>query len=500
MSQHSQSTIIDAFSANSLLGDSHVIRSIHGLLQSLQYESDGQKVSFDEYSVILMREVDQLPYLTLQPDVAPGGESKYSIQLVTAMEKVQDDCDRTLRRVIKFSSRLAAARSQMKKLSAAFGAWYTLAANEAVERYGVKFPTSQIKALAESEFSRLLEGADCAVEEAAALVEAMESEVKQHKKTQQEKFNMGKDQVNASWTSHMPSFGNAVGGDGNDRLLKSPKVEMDEDVEEVPAYISKSRKQENNPVLNPPEQHEIKGTFKKTIGPVKMRPIATVSSESIGGALPEGAHTFVSEGYNAEVVTIGEPEPCALNDVTFDAQVASLRKHIEEAKNDPDYDLPCHKNLITSPGISVEEVMSLRTTIDEIVDSPDYLVVTKEWSEQRWKEIADAEPGGIMACSPEILDASGGDVNNTLAIHDTAMGMMKAELELQNSIRAAGGLDETTTTAEEIGKDFQSDHLNEPLTGEEVMEVLKQPSPLATPVPTKPRRKLQIITDDEEIL
>lgn len=26
-----------------------------------------------------------------------------------------------------------------------------------------------------------------------------------------------------------------------------------------------------------------------------------------------------------------------------------------------------------------------------------------DWSEEHWKELADAEPGGLMACSPELL-------------------------------------------------------------------------------------------------
>ena len=27
-----------------------------------------------------------------------------------------------------------------------------------------------------------------------------------------------------------------------------------------------------------------------------------------------------------------------------------------------------------------------------------------EWSEERMREMADAEPGGLMACSPELLE------------------------------------------------------------------------------------------------
>src|SRR5208337_4081078 len=152
--------------------------------------------------------VDGLERLTLQVDLPPGTENQYIVQLITAQEKILDDSDRVLRKVLHFEGKLKDAQKQISRAGAGFKAWYILAANQLLDGLDVKLPPAQVKDLAEAEFSRLMDNLDVAVESLLAAVQIETAKAKQHKNFQKEKFAIGKQQADASWTSTMGSFGN----------------------------------------------------------------------------------------------------------------------------------------------------------------------------------------------------------------------------------------------------------------------------------------------------
>src|SRR5271166_3028995 len=204
MSNSSDDSILRGFSAETLLGsDAHVIKEITDLRNDLRYTTDGNQISLDDAFIRLQSEVDKLPCIVLDMDVPPGTENEYLIRLSTAQEKVLDDCDRILRRILEYQSKLKNAERAIKKYKSDFTSWYVLAASYVVAQHKVKFSAPQIKQLAEAEFSRLIDGVDVQVDNLISSVEHLTEEARQHKKIQSEKHSLGKDQANASWTSHL---------------------------------------------------------------------------------------------------------------------------------------------------------------------------------------------------------------------------------------------------------------------------------------------------------
>lgn len=262
-----------ALKAENLLQNSHILTQIKDTIEGLTYESSGEMVSYDDMCQRVTEEIDSLPRLALSVSVAPGTESQYSIQLTHSMEEVADRCELVTRRASRVESKVRDALGRMKRLQGEFEAWYTLEAgpkiwekqSEALAAAAllsggaatklaspVNLSATQIKHLATSEFSRLINGLDIEFESKWSILKILIKEIKEHKKTQMDKYAMGKDQVNASWTSHMPLFN---GGDdiNRDELVPpEPKSLLEEDTEdEIPLeFISK-------------KSGEIKGTFKK---------------------------------------------------------------------------------------------------------------------------------------------------------------------------------------------------------------------------------------------
>jgi ribosomal protein S15P/S13E len=229
--------ILSGFAAETLLGsDAHVIKEIIALRDDLRYSSKGNEISLDDAFMQLQQAVDSLPSIVLDMDVPPGTENEYLIRLSTAQEKVLDDCDRVLRRILEYQSKLKNAERSIKKYKSDFMAWYILAASYVVAQHKVKFGMPQIKQLAEAEFTRLIDDVDVQVDNLISSVEHLTEEARQHKKIQSEKHGLGKDQANASWTSNL---GNPNGIAPN-RADDMAQVEEDEEEDEVPAFVSRS--------------------------------------------------------------------------------------------------------------------------------------------------------------------------------------------------------------------------------------------------------------------
>jgi len=216
--------VLEALKAESLLEGSHVLGQIAKIRWELSYTSNGDAVSYDDLYARLAAEVDALPRLGLDLSVAPGTEGQYTVQLTMAMEKVADDCERVSQLISNFESRVCDAAGKLKRLHGEFEAWYALAANQVVNDLAqprARLSSLQVNRLADSEFSRLIGGLDVTLGSMLSAVKLLKMEIKEHKKTQMEKYSLGKDQVNAAWTSQMPLFndGDDISRDDPGRLL-----------------------------------------------------------------------------------------------------------------------------------------------------------------------------------------------------------------------------------------------------------------------------------------
>ena len=205
-----ENSLLASFYAETLLVGSHILGYVQKLYKSIAYDSNGAVVSYEDLYSSLAAEIDALPKLHLELSVPTGGEAQYSIQLTMSMEKVVDDCDRVSHKVSKFESKTREAIGRLKRLHGEFGVWYSLAATQVLAQptigQPVKLTAVQVKQLADSEYSRLINDLDITMDSLLNSVKLLKLEIKEHKRTQMDKYAMGKDQVNASWTSHMPMF------------------------------------------------------------------------------------------------------------------------------------------------------------------------------------------------------------------------------------------------------------------------------------------------------
>lgn len=232
MSDFGVGGIIASLKAEVLMKDSQLFGQIETLRASISYVTDGEKSSFDDYFKKLVGEVDSIPKLVLSDDVAPGAETTYTIQLTQETERIVDECDRLYRRLNQFEGKLRDAERSVNNQKAEFVAWYMLSAGLVLKDLESKLPQTKLADLAEAEFSRLIGGLDVVLTSLLDAVKIETKRVDQHKASQKEKYNLGKDQANASWTSSLPAFGNSFSEDqGN----VSGVQEMDD--EDVPAPV-----------------------------------------------------------------------------------------------------------------------------------------------------------------------------------------------------------------------------------------------------------------------
>jgi hypothetical protein len=237
--------MLAAFRAEALLENQPILDEIAQLVKDLRYNTDGEVIAFDDYFERLHKDVQDLPRLALQSDLAPGEDTQYTLQLITTMQQVYDDCDRVRRKIIRFETRLLSAKDQIAQLAATFGAWYILAANQIIETNELKFPAVQVKQLATAEFSRLMDHLDIKVNSLLMQVEAENIKVKEHKATQKEKFTMGKTQADLSYASNLPNYGEAP--DNSSQLTEEQEPE-EEDGGDVPAFVTRRPVVGNNPM------------------------------------------------------------------------------------------------------------------------------------------------------------------------------------------------------------------------------------------------------------
>lgn len=270
MSDYGVSGVMSALKAEELMKGSQLFEQIGKLCADISYSTDEGKSSFDDYFNVLVKAIDAIPKLTLEDDVAPGTETTYSIQLTQAAENIVDECDRVFRRLNQFEGKLRDAERQVNNKKAEFVAWYMLAAGVLLRDLESKLPQAEVRRLAEAEFSRVAGGIDIALESLLDAVKIETNRVAQHKATQKEKYNLGRDQANASWTSSLPALGNAFSEDRGDVTAA-----QDLDDEDVPAQVKSAPQISVKDTLRIMAPGEIKGTFAKTGDP---KPATVVSA------------------------------------------------------------------------------------------------------------------------------------------------------------------------------------------------------------------------------
>jgi hypothetical protein len=568
-------SVLNALKAEELLQGSFVLSQIDTLRNSLQYSTDSQTVSFDDMYLKLQGQVDGLPKLKLETAVATGTENQYIMQLVKALEEIYDQSDTLVRRVIHYQSKLKNAAAQIKKLSAAFNAWYTLAASELLEENSVKFPASQLKDLANSEFSRLMKNTDVEIDSLISAVAVQSEQIKQWKKTQQEKFGLGRDQANASWTSSLPNFGEAP--ERSDQLLEKPKFAVEEE-DEIPQFISKKpqvtppnngrptledlqKENAQRPVgtlvdrataptesgyvhvpdvfpvsptepivvgvigkVTPELEAAVKGVFQKTGPAVAITPIVTDT----------GKPPIIELPATTDIQQAAPTLPAALTSVFANAvEVKDPAKPAKAKKTALEYRVPVEGEIIVLRDSVADEKIKcvvcdrrIRSKQEMFARDGGYQHLNEgectakggllfpEMSKDTLTKLADAEDGcgPIMACSPEILAASGGDPNNIVAIHDAAIAKMAAVVSASNGTILAdleakaahiAAVSDIKTPDKGTWQPNQAYNVGDQIIDPQGDARTVQQSGTSTPVadaPATPRKRLTFLDDESEIL
>jgi hypothetical protein len=264
------SGVMAALKAETLLGESQLFDQIKKLCADLTYSTVDGKLAFDDYFNALVQDIDNIPKLELENDVAPGTETVYTIQLTQSAEMIVDECDRIFRRLNQFEGKLREAERTINNQKAEFVAWYMIAAITLFKDLDdIKLPMAETRKLAEAEFSRLMSNLDVKVTSLLEAIKIESGKVTAHKATQKEKYNLGKDQANATWASTLPALGNAF---SEDRGRTSGVQELDD--EDVPAQVKAKPSVsigDSLRIISP--DAEIKGTFVKTGDPKPATPV-----------------------------------------------------------------------------------------------------------------------------------------------------------------------------------------------------------------------------------
>jgi predicted XRE-type DNA-binding protein len=243
-------SILNQLKAESLLGESDILKQIEELRDSMRYASTGDEVSFDDYFLFLQGDVDKISSIKLLDRIPSETESEYTNQLISLLESIQDDCERVEVRLIGFQGKVISAQSQVDELAVAFEAWFSLAATEVLQDAELKLAATQIRSIAKSEFNRLMDRSNLAL---ATIIEALKverSRVQNKKKMAQKKFELGKEQVNAAWTNKLPALLGINPNPPDLGLRSRPDFEPEEPEDSVPAFISK--KSMMGPMTNVP--------------------------------------------------------------------------------------------------------------------------------------------------------------------------------------------------------------------------------------------------------
>jgi hypothetical protein len=277
--------LLNDLKAEVVLEDTTILGQINNLKTSLTYKTDSKSYEFEEYFHILNKEIQNIERIELSAAIPPGGAQSYLVELATALQLVTDKIEVSQMKAIYFQGKLKSALHLKDNLLATFSAWYLIAVAEKLKEAEIKIPASTQKALAESEFSRLIGDIDMNIDGLMSAVEVMVTHLKEMRKIAQEKYKLGTDQANASIVN-LPFNGVSESKEQFPLLKQRWKFEEPpssetayDDVDEDPAYVEKK-------VVEYPEVP--KGIHKIVETPVYTRVVAEeVSAEQLEAAVAD---------------------------------------------------------------------------------------------------------------------------------------------------------------------------------------------------------------------
>ena len=210
--------ILNDLKAEEVLKGTTILGQTLNLKATLKYKTDGNSYSFEDYFHILNAEIQGIERIELSAAITPGGAQSYLTELSTALQLVTDKVESAHTKAIYFEGKLKSAAHLRDNLQSTFSAWYLIAMSEKLKMYDIKLPVSTQKALAESEFARLVGEEDLNIDGLISAVEVMVIHLKDMKKIAYEKYKLGADQANAAITN-LP-FNGIAEGDNKFSLLK----------------------------------------------------------------------------------------------------------------------------------------------------------------------------------------------------------------------------------------------------------------------------------------
>ena len=195
--------ILNQLKAETVLEDTGLLEKVEKLRATFIYKSSEEAYSFDDYYLKLLKEADGVEQITLLPSVAPGTAQSYLVQLTQSLQLVTDKIESIHSRSLFFLGKVRAAIHNKDSLEAAFTVWYHIAIADILKSHDLKFTASVCKALAESEFTRLI-GEEVVLEGMEEAIGMLIEHLKSSKKLAMEKYKLGTEQANASLL-HMPA-------------------------------------------------------------------------------------------------------------------------------------------------------------------------------------------------------------------------------------------------------------------------------------------------------
>lgn len=184
--------------AEVVLSGTNILGQLTNLKTSLTYKTDTESYQFEDYFNLLNKEIQAIDRIELLASIPPGGSQSYLIDLAQSLQVVTDKIEVAQTKAIYFLGKLKSAKHLSDNLLATFSAWYQIAITEKLIEAKVKLPASALKALAESEFSRLIDSVDLNIDGLIAAVEVVTVHLKEMRKIAQEKYKLGSDQANAA--------------------------------------------------------------------------------------------------------------------------------------------------------------------------------------------------------------------------------------------------------------------------------------------------------------
>jgi hypothetical protein len=325
--------ILNQLKAETILHGTDILPKIDRLRASFTYKTEqggpnGDTVSFEDYYRQLARDASDVEQIQLQASVPPGTAQKYLIDLTQALQLVTDKLENIHSRALFFMGKLNSAIHNRDNLSATFCVWYQVAVMDTLKSLEIKIPNTTIKALAESEFSRLLNEEDQILDGMKAAVEVLIDHLKNSKKLAMEKYKIGTDQANSSIV-RMP---NQAYGDGSEPLfpLLQAKYGMKPEVPAKPKYDDEDEPDTVPIETEKPEyvQHRevpstAPGVFKTLDAVIKHHDIGAVSEEEFDEAktkfrqsLSDSVVDLEEEDHGTIVLEIPEKKdiPCPVVD------------------------------------------------------------------------------------------------------------------------------------------------------------------------------------------